>query len=223
MATVIFSTHLPMELDDKRSRHAGAVSLREIAELTHHASMFVGCGSGGSVAASSTSSRNLPMVQILSKSASVFASFAHDFEYFGLTDRTVVEITDEDPRTIARCIATVCTEGFEATRRQFEERVPVTFAHYVRQIREFLLKPHRTLDAARSLLITAERYGWAPELVDFGKAEIAGNLQYDPTWIFPDNRRRADRFLTELEAAGPGQRRAKQRLWAEGSACQGEP
>jgi predicted TIM-barrel fold metal-dependent hydrolase len=46
-AAVIFSTDLPMILDDKRSRYAGTLSLRETAHLTHHCSLFVGAGSGG--------------------------------------------------------------------------------------------------------------------------------------------------------------------------------
>ena len=54
---VIFSTHLPMELRDQRSRNAGSLTLREISHLTHHVDLFVGAGSGGSVSASSTAAR----------------------------------------------------------------------------------------------------------------------------------------------------------------------
>ena len=60
-ATVIFSTSEPMELRDHRSRYAGNLSLREIAQLTHHCSLFVGAGSGCTVMATSTAAKPLPL------------------------------------------------------------------------------------------------------------------------------------------------------------------
>ncbi|MCW7546050.1 hypothetical protein N7I30_19905 [Aurantimonas litoralis] len=214
---VIFSTHLPMVLRDTRSRYAGGISLREIAELTQHCSLFVGCGSGGTVSATSTASKPLPNVQILSRATSVYASFAHDFEYFGLTGRPIIEITEEDPRTIARCIASVCTRGIGAARAEFDEHRPVTFDHYLGLITETLVRRDRYLDVARALSITAERYGWAPELVDFGRRKVEPKLACDPSWLFPDNRRVADRFRHDLDAAGEGALLRRQRLWSEGS------
>jgi hypothetical protein len=72
-AVVLFSTHLPMKIDDNRSLFAGSLSLREVAHLTQHCSLFVGAGSGNSGAASSTAAKPLPMIQLLSASTSVFA------------------------------------------------------------------------------------------------------------------------------------------------------
>jgi hypothetical protein len=198
-ATVIFSTDLPMTLDDKRSRYAGTLSLRETAHLTHHCTLFVGAGSGGTVAASSTASRPLPMILLLKQSMSMYASFAHDFEYFGIKDRRVAEITDGNPDHIARSIARAATHGFGAA--DVGASLPINFDHYFGQIRTGLLAKMRYLDAAQSLLITTGRYGWAPELIEFGRREIAGKLAIDPSWCFPRSRRVGERLKSELADA----------------------
>lgn len=200
-ATVIFTTHLPMTLRDPRSRYAGTLSLRETAHLTQHCTLFVGAGSGGTVAASSTSSRPLPMIQLLKKSTSVYASFACDFEYFGITDWPVIEMTDEDPVRIARCIASVCSDGVSVASAEFNRRVAVTFDYYFKSVDLFLLRQHRYLDAARSLMITARRFGWTQDLIDFGNARIAPNLRLDPAWFFKSNRLVRDELLSRMEAA----------------------
>ncbi len=200
-ARVIFSTHMPMVIDDKRSVFAGAVSLREVAHLTHYCSLFVGAGSGGSVVASSTAAKPLPMIQLLSASTSVFASFAHDFDYFKIKDRQILELTDEDPRRIAACIATACTGGISAAIDAYDSRIPLCFSHYFGLIAQTLLNKHHYIDAARSLMCTAERYGWRPELVAFGRNHIIDRLPLDPSWLFSDNRRVREELQAHLATA----------------------
>jgi hypothetical protein len=200
-ATVIFSTHLPMTIADPRSRYAGKLSLRESALLTNYCTLFVGCGSGGTVAASSTASKPLPMVQLLSASTSVFASFAHDFEYFGITDRPIIEITNENPQYAADCIVSLCGEGFATANERFGERIPLNFHLYLSRLELCLTRDHRYIDAARSLMITAQRYGWAKELIDFGMHEIVPRLALDPSWIFSSNRRVGDELRSALADA----------------------
>jgi len=218
-ARVIFSTHLPMELRDKRSRHAGSLSLREIARLTHHVDLFVGAGSGGTVSASSSAARIVPMIQLLAASTSVFASFAHDFEYFGLTERPVLEMTAEDPVLIARSIVAALSNGIEAARAEFDGRIPVRFDHYFSQVTGCLIRQHRYLDTARSLMITAERYGWTREIVGFAREHVLPHLANDPSWFFAPSRRIAERFEAELAAAGAGHDTPLlNRRWADGSA-----
>lgn len=200
-STVIFSTHLPMSLRDPRSRYAAKLSLREIGFLTNHCSLFVGCGSGQTVAATSTVSKPLPMIQILSSSTSVYASFAHDFEYFGITNRPVLEITDEDPKYTASCIVSLCKEGLTVAKAKFGQRIPLDFGHYFSLIEACLLRDCRYIDAARSLMVTAKRYGWAKQLVDFGTSTIAPRLSFDPGWIFSSNRRIGEEFRASLAEA----------------------
>jgi 6-pyruvoyl-tetrahydropterin synthase len=197
-ACMLFSTHLPMRLQHPNSRYAGAVTLRESAALTRYGTFFVGAGSGGTVAATSTAAKSLPMLQLLSASTSVYASFAHDFEYFGLPYEHIVEMTDENPDTIARAIADACIEGIAAARTRFGKRILVRFEHYFGLIKGYLLREDRFIDAAQSLLTTVARYGWTSELREFGQRSIAPNLARDPDWIFAHCRRAADEFLTRL-------------------------
>lgn len=200
-ATVIFSTHLPMDLRDPRSRYAGVLSLRESARLTHACTLFVGCGSGGTVAATSTAAKPLPTVQLLSASTSMLGSFAHDFEYFGLSDRQFVEMTNEDPVLIARCVISVSLEGVASAYQQFDSHIPISFTYYCSAIEFVLFRAHRYLDAARSLLLTAERYGWTEELIRFGLERISPRLPLDPSWLFPTARQAAEQFRTIIDQA----------------------
>jgi len=200
-ATVIFSTDLPMQLADPRSRYAGTLSLRETAHLTRHCTLFVGAGSGGTVAASSTASRPLPMILLLKKSTSMYASFAHDFEYFGVADRKVLEMTDERPARIAQCIASACASGIDAAQIESEGRIPIKFDHYFSMVRSGLLERMRYLDAAQSLLTTAGRYGWTADLIKFGTDDVAGRLPIDPSWCFARSRRVGERLRAELADA----------------------
>lgn len=199
--TVIFNTHLPMELKDERSRYAGTLSLREMAHLTKHCSLFVGAGSGGTVSATSTAACALPMIQLLEKSTSVFGSFAHDFEYFDIKDRPILEMTDEDPEHIAVCITAMCRGEVEAAFARFNGRIEVTFDQYFRNISRMLLRELRFVDAARSLMITAHRYGWTSDLIDFGAKEIVPSLKLDPSWLFHSNRLVGEKLRAQIEEA----------------------
>lgn len=191
-SSVVFSTNQPMAIDDRRSHFAGSLSLREIAHLTHHCTLFVGSGSGCSVVACSTAAKPLPMIQILSASTSVFASFAHDMNYFEVMDRQILEMTDEDPARIASCIATACKGSIAAAINEYDSPIPVAFDHYFNLIQQMLLSDYRYIDAARSLMTTAARYGWRHELVDFGRQRIFDYLPLDPRWLFSDNSRVRD-------------------------------
>ena len=199
--TIVFNSHLPIELRDRRSRQSNSLSLREFAHLTRHASLFVGVGSGGSVAASSTASNPLPWIQLLESTTSVYASFAHDFEYFGISDYPVVEMTARDVKTIADCIVSACQDGIGPAKVRFDQPIPVNFDYYFKLIGQRLIKLHHYFDAAASLEVTAERYGWAGDLVDYAKAQVLPNLCHDPIWIYPNNRRKAESFRHAVETA----------------------
>lgn len=200
-SSVIFSTHQPVRIDDRRSHFAGTLSLREIAHLTHDCTLFVGSGSGCSVVACSTAAKPLPMIQLLSRSTSVFASFAHDMDYFGIGDRRILEMTDEDPDHIAACISVVLNDGIVKAKSIYDSKIPVTFDHYFGLVTQMLLANHRYIDAARSLMTTATRYGWQPELIDFGQHRILDQMPLDPRWLFADNSRVQEELRAHLDSA----------------------
>jgi hypothetical protein len=169
--------------------------------LTRHCTLFVGGGSGGTVAASSTASIGLPMIQLLKQSTSVFASFVHDFEYFGITNRKIVEMTRCNPHCIAECIAVACTEGIDFAAKRFQNRIPIAFDHYFMLIEGHLLRQERYLDAARSLLTTSARYGFTRDLIEFGSRRIVPFLKVDPSWFFVSNRRIGEELRASLSDA----------------------
>lgn len=200
-ASFVFSTHLPMSMRHPHSHHGGTLSLRESAALTHSCTLFVGAGSGGTVAATSTAARPLPNIQLLSESRSVFGCFSHDFDYWGLPNGHMLDMTEEDPGHIARCIVTACREGIVAARDGFGETIPVHFGYYVELIEMCLLQKHRYLDAAQSLLTTVERYGWHPRLAGFARDRLQPLLASDPGWTFPHRRRIAEELGDRLFSA----------------------
>ena len=200
-ACVIFNTNLPMRLRDPRSRYAGFLTLRESARLTHHCTLFMGCGSGGTVAATSTAARALPNIQLLSRGTSVYASFAHDFEYFGIDDRDFLELTTPNANIIADVVLNVVRDGIAEVRLSRPYRIPVTFDHYIWLIETHLLSYHRVLDAARSLLVTTDRYGWTLQLIAFAERRVLPNFVLDASWLFPGSRRFADLFRAALVKA----------------------
>jgi hypothetical protein len=200
-ATVIFSTIKPMTLKDKRSRYAGQLSLREVAQLTHACTAFVGAGSGGTVIATSGAAKPLPTVLLLKADTSVFGSFAHDFEYFGIDHPGIVETSNENVGRVAAIIAHVCVEGPGPMLAEPGIGIPVNFEHYQTVLEGNLFPRQGYLDAARSLLVTADRYGWTVELIQFGEQRIKPNLAIDPSVIFAPNRAFAEHFRGTLADA----------------------
>ncbi|AWK90196.1 glycosyltransferase family 9 protein [Azospirillum thermophilum] len=197
-ASVVFSTHLPMALRHPQSYHGGELSLRESAALTRYCTLFVGAGSGGTVAATSTAAQPLPNIQLLSRSRSVFGCFSHDFAYWGLPHGHMLDMTDENPERIARCIVTASRDGIGAAQAAYGETIPVRFDYYAELIEMCLIRQNRILDAAQSALTTAGRYGWQPDLAAFARERIQPLLPQDPGWIFPHRRRIAERLGDEL-------------------------
>lgn len=201
-ATIILSSHLPIRLRHHHSRYAGTLTLREIAGLTRYCTMFVGAASGGTVAATSTAAARLPMIQLLTRHTSVFASFAHDFEYFGLPNGHILEMTEEDPVRIAECIATVARDGMAIAHEKCGAPIPLDFNHYL-SLSSCLTGSHRYLDAAMSLTVTAKRYGWRPELLAYAREQVVPKLPLDPGWIFPHRRCAGEEFIEMVAAIEP--------------------
>lgn len=196
--TVVFLTNLPMELKDPRSKYVGHLSLRECARLTHHCNLFLGSGSGGTVVVSSTASRPIPMMLMLLAKTSVYASFAHDFEYFGLTEREIVETTCEDPALLARGAVAILRQGMAQAPEVMPTGIPLHPAWYFFFVETFLLRRKFFVDAARSIAATAARYGWTMELLEFAAAKVLPNLHLDRAMQFSDNREFMDAFMERV-------------------------
>jgi hypothetical protein len=197
-AVFMLSTNLPLSPDLPNTKSAGSLSPREIAALTGFSTLFVGCGSGCTVAATSTAATSLPMIQILSAHTSVYASFAHDFAHYGFSNEHILEMTDENPETAAAAIMTACEAGIAEARRRYHQEPIVSFEFYATLIARHLLAENRFIDAARSVMAAAARYGWRKDLFVFGMQYIAPHLGNDAQLARPDGRRDAERFLAAL-------------------------
>ena len=198
---VIISSHEATALENPRIISAGKLSIRQTARLTHYVDLFVGCGSGLTVAATSGVAKpGLPNIQILRRYTSVYASFRHDFAYFGKPTSQFMELTTEDPEHLGNAVSQVLVDGFEAAKAAYDDPVPLTFDWYIDHIRMMLIDIGRYADAMHSLLVTAERYGWDPALQKFGRYFVLPFLDDDPRARLPH--RRAE---VEMLKAGIGQ------------------
>ena len=176
-----------------------ARSIRQVARLTEHVDLFVGCGSGLTVAATSEAAKpGLPNIQILRRATSVYASFRHDFAYFGKPTAQFMELTSEEPAHLEQALTAAVCDGFAATKAKFDDPVPLTFDWYLEQIRTMLVDVGRYVEAMRSLLVTAERYGWQPDLRRFGRYLVLPFLQDDARAALPHRRIDVERFRAGL-------------------------
>lgn len=198
----ILSTHEQLKLYHPQIIHGGALSLRETAALTHDVDLFVGCGSGVTVVATSGGAKPaLPNIQILEKDTSVFASFKHDFAYFNKPTDHFLETTKNDVNHLASIIKTSLNEGLSEADTRFGESLTLDFTWYFELIDRMLLRERRYIDAANSLLVTAERYGWRQDLLGFGQAFISPFLALDDRAIFPNRKRAIEHFRQTIGEA----------------------
>jgi hypothetical protein len=200
-SVLIFTSVESIPTENRRSLQASMLSLREIALLTAHCSLFVGAGSGGTVAASSTAAHPLPMILLLRADSSVFASFKHDFEYFGVQRPPTIELVTPDAALIAECIRKTCVEGADVALEAFGGGVRVDFTFYLRHVQFHLVQTERYLDAAQSLLHTAGRYGWTAGLIRYAQTQVEPKLRDDPRWWFDRNQKRGEDFSERLNQA----------------------
>lgn len=107
------------------------------------------------------------MIQLLASSTSVYASVAHDFEYWGLPCDLLLEMADAPVKKLVDCIKTIIEVGFVAARQQFHQSMPLHFAFYLMQIQGTLLNFRQYSDTAQAIEYAVTRYGWHPELVAF--------------------------------------------------------
>jgi len=161
-AIVILTSNIPVASTDPRIVDASVLTLRENAQLTRHCTLLVGGSSGITWLATSDWARPLPMIQLLSRRTSVFASVLHDAEHFGLPTGNILEMTECEPAHLAECIVAALTEGFAEARSRFHERIPVRMDVYLTVFIRSLIRQRRFWTAARSLWCTLARYGPAP-------------------------------------------------------------
>jgi len=158
----ILSSRQPINAGDPRIIDASTLDFRANAELTKHCSLIAGCSSGISWLCTSSWAHPLPMIQMLKRSTSVFASMIHDAEYFRLPVEHILEMYDCSEARLAGCLVTALQNNFAEARRNFHERVPVTLDSYLEVFMLSVLKQGQPIKMLRSLRLVAQRYGLKP-------------------------------------------------------------
>jgi len=149
-------------------------------------------------ATAGTAKPNLPNIQVLSRDKSVYASFRHDFAYFGKPTGNFLELTAEDPDHLSKAILTALMDGFPAAQAEFDDPVPLTFEWYLHLISMMLVERGRYLDAVYSLLVTMTRYGQHPDLVRFARYYVLPFIDADPRRAMPHRRDEIERLREML-------------------------
>jgi hypothetical protein len=197
----VISTHETVRSENPRIVSGEALSLRETAALMHYATLFVGCGSGVTVVATSPSARpEIPNIQILNRYTSVFASFRHDFEYFGKQTTQFLETTTSNIMRLADIVELSLTKGMAEARGLYNRPAPIEFSWYLSLVDKMLVRQGHYVDAARSLTVTAGRYGWQKQLRRFSKYCVAPFLESDTAVRDPQRTEDIERFRTAQSA-----------------------
>jgi len=197
----VFSTHQSVDESLPYVISARDLTMRENAALTHHCSMFVGCGSGLTVVATSSGARELPNIQVLNASKSVYASFRHDFEYFGKSTSRFVEMGDAKADRVAEAVISVCRDGVAGAKSEFDRPIAVFFEDYISRVEKWAIRHGKYIDAVESLAVTVERYGWNERLLAFGKKRLSRLMPKDPLMMDPLTARKARQSLEQLLAS----------------------
>lgn len=167
-AFIILSSNMSFQPNHVRIIDGSVLSFRENAELTKYCSLLVGCSSGISWLSTSDWAKPLPMIQLLNRDTSIFASFTHDFEYHGLPTDAIIEMTDCTSTRLVNCIIACVNRGYDHARLKYHEQIPLNFDNYINFI-IWRLKGEtkgKYVKAFRSLINTIKRYGLHPKLIE---------------------------------------------------------
>lgn len=162
---IILSSNQTIISNNKQIIDGSVLSFRENAELSKYCSLLIGCSSGISWLCTSEWAKPLMMIQLLKKETSVYASFVHDHEFYGLKTDFIIEMTDCSPEKLFQCVFTAITEGFDTAKSNFHEKIPLTFNFYGNFIYNSLSR-HQYFKIASSLFNTVHRYGLHPNLIE---------------------------------------------------------
>src|SRR5258708_7899684 len=161
---VILSSHYTVPRLQKGVIDGSVLTLREMAELTKHCSLLIGCSSGISTVATSTWAKPLPTIQMLTNRSAIFGSLAYDYRYFELPTSHVIEMFDAGVERLLDCFHSLLLHGLEETHATYHEELQISFAHYLNFIETYMLGVHDYYGFCVSLRHTVQRFGWNPDL-----------------------------------------------------------
>lgn len=161
---VILSSNISISSNHERIIDGSVLSFRENAELTKYCSFLIGGSSGITWISTSDWAKSLPMIQLISPDALWFASVAYDYEYWGLSTESLIEMTPCSPQRVFECFEMIFEEGFEAAKSKFHHQILPNFKGY-RQFQYALLLDYQFKNVYRLLDCTARRNGFKTEFL----------------------------------------------------------
>ncbi|MDB5810244.1 MAG: hypothetical protein JWN94_2366 [Betaproteobacteria bacterium] len=161
---LVLSSHVSIASDDPRIIGGNTLTFRENAELTKYCSLLIGCSSGITWLCTSDWAKPLPTIQLLGRQKGVFASVAHDHQYFGLNTDAIIEMTDCPPDDLVDCVKTVYKEGFAAAKKIYHVAIPLDLDFYVPNLDALIRRKHYG-DALTSVRNIVRRYGLRPAVL----------------------------------------------------------
>ncbi len=160
---IILSSDLSIQTDDRRIIDGSVLSFRENAALTNYCTLLIGCSSGISWLCTSDMCKPLPMVQLISSKAQWFASFIHDFQYWGLDVEHIIEMSDCPAEGLFACVNTIIVHGFKQAKTEFHQKIAVSFTGF-RRILITLLDDNAYKKAHGFVRMYFKKYGLNPNL-----------------------------------------------------------
>ncbi|PQJ10423.1 hypothetical protein CJD36_010620 [Flavipsychrobacter stenotrophus] len=140
------------------------LTLRETAALTHYCTMLLGCSSGITWISTSDAAKQLPMIQILDPDAFWVNPISRDFERFGFSTDTLIELYENKVEKTTACVTEALTIGFEQTRKKYYTPLPVQFKTTSRTI--YNLAVFLQFGAIfKHIGISLSVFGWQPALI----------------------------------------------------------
>ena len=140
---------------------ASSLSVKENAELTHLCSLLIGCSSGITWLSTSSSAKQLPMLQLLDPQAFFRNAPSVDFGRYGISMDELVELIHFDEEKIVQVVKAILEEGIAAVKIKFNEQLPVQF-NTTRKIVYNLLCYLQFKAIAKHYRITTSIYGRHP-------------------------------------------------------------
>ena len=127
---IILSSNTPFISYEKSIIDGSELSLKEHIELSKYCTLLVGGSSGISWSCTSDWAKPLPMIQLLRKDAFWFNSFVNDHKEWGLPTNKIIEMEDCSSDHLYQCISTVLLEGFDKSKRCFNEIIHPPFNYF---------------------------------------------------------------------------------------------
>jgi hypothetical protein len=178
-ARVILSSTSPLDAPPENVVDGSALTFRANAAITRYCTLLVGCSSGITWLCTSEAAAQVPMIQLLTRRASIYGAVVHDLDYWGVPSGHIIEMRDSPVDRAAACIAAVLTEGVASARGRFHEPLKPEFRHYSAMMMPLLRRGHlRTV--AQSLRHTVARYGVSSTLVVAFAKELVLSLRHRP-------------------------------------------